>query len=75
MFSIMYTSLDIISNFESCNDEGHYICNESETVDHYRQSLQNCEITVKEAIFIKRYKPSRNKQLCTQGSSFVLNIF
>ena len=33
------------------------------------------EITVKEALHIKFKKPTINRQLFTQGSSFVLNVF
>ena len=33
------------------------------------------EITVKEALHIKFQKPTSNRQLFTQGSSIVLNIF
>ena len=38
--------------------------------------LQNdFEVTIKEAFHIKFSKPIMNKQLYTQGSSFVLNVF
>ena len=33
------------------------------------------ETTIKEALYIKSHKPMLNRQLYTQGSSFVLNIF
>ena len=33
------------------------------------------EVTIKEAFHIKFSKPIMNKQLFTQGSSFVLNVF
>ena len=33
------------------------------------------DITIKEAIYIKSHKPLLNKQLHSQGSSFILNIF
>ena len=41
-------------------------------LDHGRNDF---ETTVKEAIHIKRKRPSLNKQLYTQGTSFILNIF
>ena len=33
------------------------------------------EVTIKEAFHIKFSKPIMNKQLFTQGSSFVVNVF
>ena len=53
-----------------CNS--HYSVNSFSIVDIGRNDN---EITIKEALHIKYEKPILNKQLYSQGSSFVLNIF
>ena len=55
---------------ESCRSS--YSCNSFSILDSGRNDN---EITIKEALHIKFKCPSLDKQLYTQGSSFVLNIF
>ena len=40
--------------------------------DHGRDDF---ETTIKEALYIKSSRPKLNKQLYTQGSSFILSVF
>ena len=63
----------ISDHLNSCNVcRQSYSCNNFKILDHGKTDF---ETTIKEAIHIKYNKPSLNKQLFTQGSSFVLNIF
>ena len=53
-----------------CKD--NFSCNSFKILDFGKNDL---EITIKEAINIKCKKPTMNKQLFTQGTSFILKIF
>ena len=55
---------------ETCRKD--FSCNLFSVLDTGKNDF---EITIKEALHIKSKKPKLNKQLCTQGSSFLLNIF
>ena len=50
----------------------NYSCDSFKILEHGKN---NFDITVKEALHIKRTKPSLNTQLYANGSSFVLKIF
>ena len=41
----------------------------------FNYSKNDFEVTIKEALHIKFKKPTINRQLYSQGSSFVLNVF
>ncbi len=49
-----------------------FSCNSFKIVDKGRDDF---DTTIKEALLIKSNRPSLNKQLYSQGSSFILNIF
>ena len=59
-----------LSSIETCRS--NFSCNNFSIIDSGKNDY---EITVKEALHIKFKKPTINRQLFTQGSSFVLNIF
>ena len=59
-----------LSSCETC--KSNFSCNSFLIIDSGKNDL---EITVKEALHIKFKKPTINRQLFTQGSSFVLNVF
>ena len=55
---------------ETC--KSNFSCNNFSVIDSGKNDF---EVTIKEAFHIKFSKPIMNKQLFTQGSSFVLNVF
>ena len=55
---------------ETC--KSNFSCNNFSVIDFGKNDF---EVTIKEAFHIKFSKPIMNKQLYTQGSSFVLNVF
>ena len=55
---------------ETC--KSNFSCNNFSVIDSGKNDF---DVTIKEAFHIKFSKPIRNKQLFTQGSSFVLNVF
>ena len=55
---------------ETCKSS--FSCNNFSVIDSGKNDF---EVTIKEAFHIKFSKPIMNKQLFTQGSSFVLNVF
>ena len=55
---------------ESCKT--NFSCDNFSIIDFGKNDF---EITIKEALHIKYKKPNINKQLATQGASFILNIF
>ena len=61
---------DHLSSCETC--KSNYSSNLFKILDNGKNDF---EITIKEALHIKGSKPQLNKQLFTQGASFVLNIF
>ena len=68
-----YVGSAIHSHLLACtNCKTHYSCNSFSVLDSGRNDF---EITVKEALYIKRSKPNLNKQLSGHGTSFILNIF
>ena len=58
-----------LSSCEIC--KSNFSCNNFSIIDSGKNDF---EITVKEALHIKFKKPTINRQLFTQGSSFVLNV-
>ena len=52
--------------------QSNFLCNNFSVIDSGKNDF---EVTIKEASHIKFSKPIMNKQLFTQGSSFVLNVF
>ena len=76
-----------LSSCTTCKD--NYSCNSFKVIDsansdfeeiqdtRYFVSLQNSdfEVSIKEALHIKHRNPNLNKQLSTQGMSFMLKIF
>lgn len=61
---------DHLKSCDTCKRDFSY--NSFSILDRGKNDL---EITIKEALHIKSKKPNLNKQLFSQGSSFVLNIF
>ena len=59
-----------LSSCETC--KLNFSCDSFSIIDSGKNDF---EITVKEALHIKFKKPTINRQLFTQGSSFVLNVF
>ena len=59
-----------LSSCEIC--KLNFSCDSFSIIDSGKNDF---EITVKEALHIKFKKPTTNRQLFTQGSSFVLNVF
>ena len=62
--------------FDHLND--CQVCYDRFSVDLFKildSGRNDFETTFKEALYIKSHKPMRNRQLYTQGSSFILNIF
>ena len=55
---------------ETC--KSNFSCNNFSVIDSGKNDF---EVTIKEAFHIKFSEPIMNKQLLTQGSSFVLNVF
>ena len=55
---------------ETC--KSNFSCNNFSVIDSGKNDF---EVTIKGAFHIKFSKPIMNKQLFTQGSSFVLNVF
>ena len=55
---------------ETC--KSNFSCNSFSIINSGKNDF---EITVKEALHIQFKKPTINRQLFTQGSSFVLNVF
>ena len=53
-------------------NKSNFSCNNFSVIDSGKNDF---EVTIKEAFHIKFSKPIMNKQLFTQGSSFVLNVF
>ena len=53
-----------------CKD--NFSCNRFKILDRGRDDF---ETTIKEALYIKNSRPKLNKQLYTQGSSFILSVF
>ena len=53
-----------------CKD--NFSCNRFKILDCGRDDF---ETTIKEALYIKNSRPKLNKQLYTQGSSFILSVF
>ena len=62
--------INFLEECRVCRD--NYSCDFFAILDSGSNDL---DITIKEAMHIKSRKPWLNKQLSTQGSSFVLNIF
>ena len=59
-----------LSSCETC--KLNFSCDSFSIIDSGKNDF---EITIKEALHIKLKKPTINRQLFTQGSSFVLNVF
>ena len=59
-----------LSSCETC--KSNFSCDSFSIIDSGKNDF---EITVKEFLCIKFKKPTINRQLFTQGSSFVLNVF
>ena len=59
-----------LSSCEIC--KLNFSCDSFSIIDSGKNDF---EITIKEALNIKFKKPTINRQLFTQGSSFVLNVF
>ena len=49
-----------------------YSCNNFKAIDSANSDF---EVSIKEALHIKRFQPSLNKQLCSQGLSYIPKIF
>ena len=63
----------IYSHLLSCETcKSNFSCNNFSVIDSGKNDF---EVMMKEAFHIKFSKPIMNKQLFTQGSSFVLNVF
>ena len=54
----------------TCKD--NYSCNSFKVIDSANSDF---EVSIKEALHIKHRNPNLNKQLSTQGMSFMLKIF
>ena len=61
---------DHLLSCTSCHSR--FSCNSFSIIDSGNTDF---EITIKEALHIRTKKPALNKQLYTQGTSFVLNLF
>ena len=59
-----------LSSCETC--KLNFSCDSFSITDSGKNDF---EITIKEALHIKFKKPTINRQLFSQGSSFVLNVF
>ena len=59
-----------LSSCTTCND--NYSCNSFKVID---SANSDSEVSIKEALHIKHKNPNLNKQLSTQGMSFMLKIF
>ena len=55
---------------QPCKD--NYSCNSFKVIDSAKSDF---EVSIKEALHIKHKNPNLNKQLSTQGMSFMLKIF
>ena len=63
----------IRSHIDDCNVWKEKFSTESIAIIDSGQT--DFDITIKEALYIKSHRPWLNKQLHSQGSSFVLNLF
>ena len=57
---------------------GSQVCKDRFSVDLFKileSGRNDVETTIKEALYIKSHKPMLSRELYTQGSSFILNIF
>ena len=61
---------DHLSSCITCKD--NYSCNSFKVIDSANSDF---EVSIKEALHIKHKNPSLNKQLSTNGMSFILKIF
>ena len=59
-----------LSSCTACKD--NYSCNSFKVIDSANSDF---EVSIKEALHIKHRNPNLNKQLSTQGMSFMLKIF
>ena len=59
-----------LSSCTTCKD--NYSCNSFKGIDSANSDF---EVSIKEALYIKHKNPNLNKQLSTQGMSFMLKIF
>ena len=59
-----------LSSYTTCKD--NYSCNSFKVIDSANSGF---EVSIKEALYIKHKNPNLNKQLSTQGMSFMLKIF
>ena len=59
-----------LSSCTTCKD--NYLCNSFKVIDSANSDF---EVSIKEALHIKHKNPNLNKQLSTQGMSFMLKIF
>ena len=59
-----------LDNCHVCKEK--YSCKSFVAMDSGKTDF---DITIKEALYIRSHKPLLNKQLHSQGSSFILNIF
>ena len=67
------TSSAVFNHLSSCETcKSNFSCNSFSIIDSGKNDY---EVTVKEGLHIKFKKPTINRQLFTQGSSFVLNVF
>ena len=54
------------------------VCKDRFSIDLFKildSGRNDVETAIKEALYIKSHKPMLNRQLYTQGSSYILNIF
>ena len=61
---------DHLARCQACST--NYSCNNFSIITTGKNDF---EITIKEALHIKNKQPNINKQLCSQGTSFLLNVF
>ena len=59
-----------LSSCTTCKDD--YSCNSFKVIDSANSDF---EVSIKEALYIKHKNPNLNKQLSTEGMSFMLKIF
>ena len=59
-----------LSSCTTCKD--NYSCNSFKVIDSANSDF---EVSIKEALYIKHKNPNLNKQLSTEGMSFMLKIF
>ena len=59
-----------LSSCTTCKD--NYSCNSFKVIDSANSDI---EVSIKEVLHIKHRNPNLNKQLSTQGMSFMLKIF